>query len=46
MTIESSVRYIPQSKPTKEKDSKPSMIKNNSLPEKNFHKPIKKSIKT
>ena len=34
ITIDNSVKYIPQSEQTQERDSKPNTIKNNSLPRK------------
>ena len=34
ITVDISVKYIPQSEQTQERDSKPNTIKNNSLPRK------------
>ena len=48
ITFDNSVRYIPQSEQTKEKDSKPNTILNYSLPKKQkktFHKTTEKSLK-
>ena len=34
ITVDNSLKYIPQSEQTQERDSKPNTIKNNSLPRK------------
>ena len=48
-TIDNSVRYIPKSEQTRDKDKKPNKIKNKSLlanKVKVFHKTMKNSLKT
>ena len=49
ITVDKSVKYFPQSDQWSERDMKPNMIKNNSLPNKNktkiFHKILKNSLK-